>query len=187
MLCLRIWWSESASLEAIFLYKPSINGYPMTMETINIYIYIYITIIYNHNHLARDEDGVQHQRLDQLRKLRGIGQRQGRSPAATYDQIPSLEAQVFTELFDVLARSPNSPKIQRGKKICGFSGDLWKFSGIYGSFTFFWMLMGIYGTLMPIYGFVMVIVRWTLREKSWSGWLIVNHKQTIDSKLVLRL
>ena len=136
----------------------------MTMETINIYN---ITIT---THLARDEDGVQHQRLDQLRKLRGIGQRQGRSPAATYDQIPSLEAQVFTELFDVLARSPNSPKIQRGKKksvdFLGFYGSFLgiygSFLGFYGSFTlFFWMLMGIYGTLMPIYGFLMVIVRWT--------------------------
>ena len=132
MSCLRIWWSESASLEAIFLYKPSINGVPPWLWN---HQYIYITIIYNHNHphLARDEDGVQHQRLDQLRKLRGIGQRQGRSPAATYDQIPSLEAQVFTELFDVLARSPNSPKIQREKKSVDFLGfmevfwDLWKF------------------------------------------------------------
>ena len=129
----------------------------MTMETINIYN---ITIT---THLARDEDGVQHQRLDQLRKLRGIGQRQGRSPAATYDQIPSLEAQVFTELFDVLARSPNSPKIQRGKKkICGFSGVLWKFSGdlwkfsgdLWKFYAFFWMLMGIYGLLCRFMDFL---------------------------------
>jgi len=114
------------------------------METINIYN---ITIT---THLARDEDGVQHQRLDQLRKLRGIGQRQGRSPAATYDQIPSLEAQVFTELFDVLARSPNSPnspKIQRGKKkTVDFLGFYGSFLGIYGSF------LGFYGSFTVFFG-----------------------------------
>ena len=116
-----------------------------------------MSIIYNHNHphLARDEDGVQHQRLDQLRKLRGIGQRQGRSSAATYDQIPSLEAQVFTELFDVLARSPNSPKIQREKKSVDFLGfmevfwDLWKFYGfldvdgdLWDSYADLWICYG---------------------------------------------
>ena len=110
----------------------------MTMETINIYN---ITIT---THLARDEDGVQHQRLDQLRKLRGIGQRQGRSPAATYDQIPSLEAQVFTELFDVLARSPNSPKIQRGKK------NLWIF---WGFMEVFWGFMEVFWGFMEVLRF----------------------------------